>query len=238
LLLLVALLATGAALTQALAAPLDADTCHKMMVEQDALESAGVEQELAKGPEWAKLNLSPQKIEQIRRFIELEEMILFRCRSKQRVVLPPDPDEVEAKEKAEREKADKAKAQAKDPNDDDKEGLEKNETVLSKSTPVTAKAKEASPALKGDPKQQKAQDKQKTGKAKAEPKTAPKTEPKAPAKKPDPKVQAKATPPAASKPGAPPSQKVVPKAKAEPEPKAEKPPDLNPFGQPFADTPK
>ena len=95
LLLLVALLGAGAALTQAQATPLDAEACAKLMVEHGALENTGAEQTLLKGPEWAKANLTPDKINQIKRFIELEELIQFRCRSKSRVVLPPDPEEKE-----------------------------------------------------------------------------------------------------------------------------------------------
>ena len=135
LLLLIAALAVGAALTQARASPLDADTCNKMMVEQGTLETAGVEQDLAKGPEWAKSNLSADKIAQIRRFIELEELILFRCRSKSRVVLRPDPEEQEAKEreakeKEAREKEAKEKDQAKD--GQHKGAANKQETVFPK----------------------------------------------------------------------------------------------------------
>jgi len=90
LLLLLAVLV--AAFAQARASPLDADTCTKLKSEHSQLELAGIEADLAKGPEWAKVNLASEKIEQIRRFIELEEQLLFRCRGKSLVNLPSESD--------------------------------------------------------------------------------------------------------------------------------------------------
>ena len=87
-LLLLPLLA--AALVQARAAPLDAESCAKLMNEHGQLEQAGVEADMAKGPEWGKANLLPEKLDRIRRFIEIEEQLLFRCRQKSLVSLPPE----------------------------------------------------------------------------------------------------------------------------------------------------
>lgn len=86
---LAAILATGA---YARAAPLDTETCSKLKVEQAQLENSGVGHNMAKGPEWAKANLAPDKIEQIRRLIELEEQLLFRCTGRSLVNLPPEPE--------------------------------------------------------------------------------------------------------------------------------------------------
>jgi hypothetical protein len=80
------------ALAQAGAAPLDADTCAKLKVEQTQLEDAGAGRNMAKGPQWAKANLAPDKIEQVRRLIELEELLLFRCTGRSLVTLPPEAD--------------------------------------------------------------------------------------------------------------------------------------------------
>ena len=44
---------------------------------------------MGKGPEWAKVNLAPEKLEQIRRLIELDEQLLFRCGGRPLVVIPP-----------------------------------------------------------------------------------------------------------------------------------------------------
>jgi hypothetical protein len=228
LLLLAVLLAACVALTQARAAPLDSETCNKLMIEQSALENAGVEQTMAKGPEWAKANLTPEKIDQIRRFIELEELIVFRCRSRVRVTLPPDPEDKEPDQEK-----DNNKDQAKDAQD--KSGEAKQETVVVKTPPSSAKAKdpvtraepkaETAPEPKADAKKQKTQPAKKpageqagkAGDAKAQPKTAPKKQEKQAA--PDAKAQAK--PPTQPAPKAAPggaSQKAPPKAKVEDEP--------------------
>jgi hypothetical protein len=91
-LVLAALLALVAALTQARAAPLDAETCARLQAEQGQLEDAGVEKDMAKGPEWAKANLGLEKLQRVQRFIEIEEQLLFRCRSKAIVSLTPEKE--------------------------------------------------------------------------------------------------------------------------------------------------
>jgi hypothetical protein len=90
---LVLVLAAGAlALAQARATPLDAETCGRLKGEQTQLENAGAGHNMAKGPQWAKANLGPDKIEQVRRLIEVEEQLLFRCTGRSLVQLPPEPD--------------------------------------------------------------------------------------------------------------------------------------------------
>ena len=64
--------------------------CAKLKDEQAALEQAGVRGSMAKGPEWAKGNLSPDKLEQVRRLIEVDEQLTFRCHGKPLVQLPPE----------------------------------------------------------------------------------------------------------------------------------------------------
>jgi hypothetical protein len=91
-LVFLALAATAAALTQARAASLDAETCARLQTEQGQLEDAGVEKDMAKGPEWAKANLGLEKLQRVQRFIEIEEQLLFRCRSKAIVSLTPEKD--------------------------------------------------------------------------------------------------------------------------------------------------
>jgi hypothetical protein len=88
--LVAALLACVAVLTQARAAPLDAETCAKLQTEHTGLERAGVEKDMAKGPDWAKGNLGLEKLQQVQRFIELEELLMFRCRSRAIVHLTPE----------------------------------------------------------------------------------------------------------------------------------------------------
>src|SRR5437762_6022113 len=86
------------------AAQLDKDRCAKLKTEQAQLEQGGTRGSMGKGPEWAKVNLPPDKLEQIRRLIELDEQLLFRCGGRPLVIIPHDPDpaarEVENKEGA------------------------------------------------------------------------------------------------------------------------------------------
>jgi hypothetical protein len=74
------------------AAQLDKDSCTKLKTEQAQLEQGGTRVSLGKGPDWAKANLAPDKLDQVRRLIELDEQLLFRCGGRPLVVLPNDPD--------------------------------------------------------------------------------------------------------------------------------------------------
>ena len=74
------------------AAPLDKDGCAKLKTEQGQLEHAGTRSGMGRGPEWAKANLAPDKLEQIKRLIEVDEQLLFRCQGRPLVNLPQDPD--------------------------------------------------------------------------------------------------------------------------------------------------
>jgi hypothetical protein len=109
------LLAAPAART----APLDKEGCAKLKAEEAQLEQSGVRASMSRGPEWAKTNLAADKLEQIRRLIEVEEQLLFRCHGKPLVNLPQDPDpdpaarEPESKEGTAGAKAAKAAKQPK-----------------------------------------------------------------------------------------------------------------------------
>lgn len=72
------------------AAPLDAQGCAKLKDERAVLEQAGVRGTMAKGPEWAKTNLPPDKLEQVRRLIDVDAQLTFRCHGKPLVQLPPE----------------------------------------------------------------------------------------------------------------------------------------------------
>src|SRR5262249_56909468 len=74
------------------AAQLDKDSCTKLKNEQVQLERDGARGSLGRGPDWAKANLGPEKMEQVRRLIEVDEQLLFRCGGRPLVVLPSDPD--------------------------------------------------------------------------------------------------------------------------------------------------
>lgn len=83
---------TAASLSPACAAALDPDSCAKLKTEQETMEKAGLKDEVAKGPEWAKANLPPEKLNDIKRWIEVDEQLLFRCPGRHLVNLPLDPD--------------------------------------------------------------------------------------------------------------------------------------------------
>lgn len=73
------------------AAPLDKEGCTNLKAEQGQLESAGTRGNMAKGPQWAKTNLEPDRLDQIRRLLEVDEQLLFRCQGRPLVNLPKDP---------------------------------------------------------------------------------------------------------------------------------------------------
>lgn len=74
------------------AATLDKDTCTRLEEEQTALEKTGVRTTLAKGAAWAKDNLPLDKLQEVRRLIEVDEQILFRCQGRPLVLLPSSVD--------------------------------------------------------------------------------------------------------------------------------------------------
>jgi hypothetical protein len=91
-LLLGSVAALAFALREVRAAPLDAEACGKLNGERLQLEFAGARNNMAKGPEWAKGNLSPDAVDQVRRLIEVDAQMLFRCSGFNLVNLSPDPD--------------------------------------------------------------------------------------------------------------------------------------------------
>jgi hypothetical protein len=74
------------------AATLDQEACARLKTELMQLELAGTRNSMSKGPEWAKANLASDKLQQIKRLLDIEEQILFRCQGKPLVVLPEGVD--------------------------------------------------------------------------------------------------------------------------------------------------
>jgi hypothetical protein len=64
---------------EALAAPLDKAVCDSLKEEHGQLVLAGAKDNMARGPEWATANLAPDKIKEIKRLIDVEEQLAFRC---------------------------------------------------------------------------------------------------------------------------------------------------------------
>ena len=99
------------------AAPLDPDSCARLKTEQEDLEKREVRANMAKGPDWAKANLAPEKLSEIKRMIDLDEQLLFRCPGRHLVNLPLEPDPpppppVDEKKADGEQKADAPKAPA------------------------------------------------------------------------------------------------------------------------------
>ena len=158
--LLFGVLAFALADSRVRAEPLDAATCGQLKGEQVRMEQTGVRGNMEKGPAWAKSNLAADKLEQIRRLMDLDEQLLFRCSSRNLVELPPDADGDPAPTPA------KADDEGKDP-----ASSKTDAAPASQKKPGTAKAAPAEQA--------------KTPAAKPKPKEAAKTAPttpKAPAK--------------------------------------------------------
>jgi hypothetical protein len=146
-----ALLLAGIA---ARAAPLDKEGCAKLKVEQAELEHAGARGNMGRGPQWAKTNLEPDKLEQIRRLLEVDEQLLFRCRGKPLVHLPKDTDPDPAAQEpgtgtAKTPKAPKVqKKAATTPADPTAKAAAKEQPAAKKSAPV---AKAPTDKTDGDP---------------------------------------------------------------------------------------
>ena len=116
-------------------APLDKEGCANLKAEQGQLEHAGVRGNMAKGPQWAKTNLEPEKLNQIRRLLEVDEQLLFRCQGKALVTLPKDltdPDPAAREPGADGAKAGKA---AKAPKEVAKKDAGKKEAVKKAAAP-------------------------------------------------------------------------------------------------------
>jgi hypothetical protein len=94
----------------AAAATLDQEACARLKTELLQLELAGTRTNIAKGPDWAKVNLDADKLLQIKRLMEVEEQLLFRCQGKPLVVLPEGVEAEAAPAPAGKEGAGPAKA--------------------------------------------------------------------------------------------------------------------------------
>lgn len=70
---------SGIIVHPASAAPAAPEECERARSEQTALSSTGAADDLAKGAEWARTNLAPERLKRVARWIELEEVLLFRC---------------------------------------------------------------------------------------------------------------------------------------------------------------
>jgi hypothetical protein len=63
------------------AAPLRDAACKNLDAQQRILETQGLKEEVAKGPDWAKANLSTSRLALIKHYIYVKEQVAFRCPS-------------------------------------------------------------------------------------------------------------------------------------------------------------
>lgn len=81
--LLAAVMAVGLGVTGfvaiAPAAPLDEQTCQQLKRDAADLEGIGARANLGKGAAWGRTNLNSTQLEQVKKLIEIDEAIAFRC---------------------------------------------------------------------------------------------------------------------------------------------------------------
>ncbi len=70
------------------ATKLEKEDCDRLKAEQAQLGPKKLRDAMEKGPEWARSQLTPAEFEAMRRFIDLEEQMLFRC-PQPKPALPP-----------------------------------------------------------------------------------------------------------------------------------------------------
>lgn len=61
--------------------------CDELRTQAAALEAAGIKIDLARGPDWAKQNLTEDRIKLVLSYIDLAERVMFRCAPP----VPPEP---------------------------------------------------------------------------------------------------------------------------------------------------
>lgn len=61
------------------AEPLAKEECDSLKAEQAELTAAGVRDQLGRGADWGKSNLSMDQMKRVERFIAIEEQLSFRC---------------------------------------------------------------------------------------------------------------------------------------------------------------
>lgn len=110
-----ALLAAGLVpVTAADARPLKKEQCDALAQERAKLATSGVERAIVKGPSWTQQNMAVGIVGKVRRYIEVEEQLRFRCTGKKPPEWPPEasaaataekPSEPIVKKPAERKKS-------------------------------------------------------------------------------------------------------------------------------------
>lgn len=79
-------LATAAFATQP---KIDAETCAQLRLEETKFRQSGILNDISKGAEWAKANLTPERLRDVEHYLTLGEQVEFGCRDAK---LSPDAE--------------------------------------------------------------------------------------------------------------------------------------------------
>lgn len=72
--------------------PFEKERCDALAEEHGKLVAGGVPEVVRKGPQWAADNVSAERVKEARRFLALEEALLFRCGHAKLRAAPPPPE--------------------------------------------------------------------------------------------------------------------------------------------------
>jgi hypothetical protein len=59
---------------------IDAETCAQLRLEESKFRQSGILNDMSKGPEWAKANLTPERLRAVEHYLTLGEQVEFGCR--------------------------------------------------------------------------------------------------------------------------------------------------------------
>jgi hypothetical protein len=76
----------------AFAEPLDKQSCTSLQADRKQLLTRNMQAALDQGPDWVKTHLNEAEIELVRRFLNIEEQIQFRCRGGGVAKIEPKPE--------------------------------------------------------------------------------------------------------------------------------------------------
>jgi hypothetical protein len=82
----------------AIAEPLDKESCANLQIERKKLLTREMQAALEHGPDWVKNHLDDESIGKVRRFLSVEEQIVFRCRGGGVAKVPAKAPETQPKE--------------------------------------------------------------------------------------------------------------------------------------------
>lgn len=77
---LISTAAFAGSIALAVAEPLDKESCANLQIERKKLLTREMQAALEHGPDWVKDHLNDDSIGKVRRFLSVEEQIVFRCR--------------------------------------------------------------------------------------------------------------------------------------------------------------